>query len=235
MLIVVDKSLNYGRTLIRRYLKDADYSTVLDIGAGAGTDLLPAREFNQNVELNAIECHDHYLNILRSIDIDAHKIDIEKDRLPFPDRSMDVVIVNQVIEHTKEIFWIFHEISRVLADSGTLIVGMPNLASLHNRLLLLFGIQPTQIKAGSAHVRGYTKNDFLKFLEAGFPGGYRLCHFGGCNFYPFPPFVAKPLARMFPSMAWGILFKLEKRKRYANGFLEYPASQSFETNFYLGE
>lgn len=47
--------------------------------------------------------------------------------------------------------------------------------------------------------------DVLNFLPSCFPGGYQLKAFGGSNFYPFPPVIAaRPLARLFPTMAWGI-------------------------------
>jgi SAM-dependent methyltransferase len=135
---------------------------------------------------------------------------IENEILPLKDESINIIIANQILEHTKEIFWIFHEISRVLTVGGKLIIGVPNLASLHNRLLLMLGLQPTAIKINSAHIRGFTKKDFLNFLQSCFPGGYELKAFDGSNFYPFPPVIAKPLARLFPTMTWGIFFVFEK-------------------------
>ena len=84
---------------------------------------------------------------------------------------------------------------------GKLIIGVPNLASLHNRILLCLGRQPSPIKTHSAHVRGYTKYDLLDFLQSCFPEGYALKDFKGSNFYPFPPVVAKPLAQILPNMA----------------------------------
>ncbi len=144
---------------------------------------------------------------------------------------MDAVILNQVLEHTKEIFWIAHEATRVLKPGGSLIVGVPNLASLHNRALLLLGRQPTSIKTLSAHVRGFTKGDVLAFLEGVFPGGYSLEGFGGSNFYPLPGVLARPMARMFPGMAWGIFFRLVKRRPYQGEFLRYLERHPLETNF----
>ena len=38
---------------------------------------------------------------------------IERDDLPLADGQADLIIANQVLEHTKEIFWIFHEVSRL--------------------------------------------------------------------------------------------------------------------------
>jgi len=97
------------------------------------------------------------------------------------------------------------------------------------------GRQPSPIKTNSAHVRGFTKGDILRFLESCFPGGYKLVAFGGSNFYPFPPIIARPLARVLPNFAWGIFFLLEKVIDYHDSFMQYPIVNRLETNFYTGE
>jgi SAM-dependent methyltransferase len=233
---MIDRSLNYGRHQIERCLRSAGgFATVLDIGAGQGDDLLLARRVNPRATLHAVEVQPEYAAVLAEKGLLVHAVNIEKDRLPFADGSVDVVIANQVLEHVKELFWIFHELSRVLPVGGKLIIGVPNLAALHNRILLAFGRQPSPLKNNSAHLRGYTKRDLLLFLESGFPGGYALKKFGGSNFYPFPPFLAKPLARLFPGMAWGIFFLFEKQRPYQNEFLEFPVREKLETNFYVGK
>lgn len=235
-MICVDRSLNYGRHHIRRFLSSAEpVRTVLDLGAGQGDDLQLSRIVHPGAARHAIEVCPGYALKLNEDGVSVHTGNIERDALPFADGSVDVVIANQVLEHVKEIFWIFHEISRVLPVGGNLIVGVPNLAALHNRILLAIGRQPTPLKNNSAHIRGFTKADLLQFLESCFPGGYRLMQFGGSNFYPFPPFVAKPLAHMFPTMAWGIFFLFEKKREYCKEFLEYPVRERLETNFYIGD
>jgi Methylase involved in ubiquinone/menaquinone biosynthesis len=208
---------------------------VLDLGAGKGDDLLGVASVTPGVELHAAECYLPNIEKLRFAGITVHPIDIERDPLPFGDESLDMVIANQVLEHCKDIWWILHECSRVLRVGGHLAIGIPNLASLHNRLLLMCGRQPTQIQNNSAHVRGYTRSDVLEFLSSGFPNGYKLVEFGGGNFYPLPGRLARPLARMFPTMAWGIFFDLEKKGHYSGGFLKFPIENQLETNFYLGE
>ena len=234
---VIDRSLNYGRHLMDTYLGLANKGSmkvVLDIGAGWGNDLLLARAHNPNAELYGIEIYPEYQEELRQKGMTVHPLNIELERFPFQDESVDVVIANQVLEHIKEIFWVFHESTRVLRVGGSLIIGVPNLASLHNRLLLGFGKQPTCIQNHSAHVRGFTKNDLLKFLGVCFAGGYRLIRFGGSNFYPFPSAIARSLASLLPSMAWGIFLLLEKEREYKNEFTMHPRACQLETNFYLG-
>ena len=232
---MIDRSLNYGRHLIHDFLlNSAPYSTLLDIGAGVGHDLALSLQAAPDAQRIAIEAYDPYIENLAQQGIHVHSLNIEKDQFPFADESIDVVIANQVLEHTKELFWIFHEITRVLPVGGKFIIGVPNLASLHNRLLLLVGRQPTPIQNASAHVRGYTKHDILRFLSICFPGGYELKHFGGSNFYPFHPIIARPMARIFPNMAWGIFLMFEKKKKYSQQFLDFPVEQNLETNFFLG-
>lgn len=233
---MIDRSLNYGRHHIERFLKlSGSYTAVLDIGAGQGDDLMLAHERNPQAALHAIEIHQEYASVLIDKGISVHSLNIEKDPLPFADSTVDLVMANQVLEHVKELFWIFHEISRILPIGGRLIVGVPNLAALHNRILLAFGRQPSPLQNNSAHIRGFTKGDVLGFIESCFPGGYRLMRFGGSNFYPFPPMIARPLAAVFPTFAWGIFFLFEKQRDYRDEFLRYPVNERLETNFFLGK
>ncbi|HET6521155.1 MAG TPA: methionine biosynthesis protein MetW [Geminicoccaceae bacterium] len=234
--MMIDRRENYGRHLIRRFLADArPYRRVLDIGAGGGDDLLAARAIEPAAALQAVEVHPPNVALLESHGVAVSRLDIERDRLPAQDGGIDVVIANQILEHTKEVFWILHEITRVLPVGGRLIVGVPNLASLHNRLLLLTGRQPTPIKTASAHVRGFTRRDLLGFLDEVFPGGYALRGHGGSNFYPFPALIARPLARALPGLAWGLFLHLEKRREYDGAFLAFPRLHRLETNFFVGK
>jgi hypothetical protein len=147
---------------------------------------------------------------------------------------MDVIIVNQVMEHVKEVFWILHEATRVLKRDGHFIVGVPNLAAYYQRMLLAAGAQPSCIKSYSAHVRGYTKGDFIRLVNSGFDG-YRLKNFGGSDFRPFPSLIARPLSRLLPTLSGSIFFDFQKTKNYSSsGYLKYPVEQQLETKFYLG-
>jgi len=232
---LIDRSLNYGRHNIEHFLQQSTpYSTVLDIGAGTGSDLLLARRVTPGARLFALEAHTPTVDTLVSLGIGVTAHELERDGFPFDDESLDVVIANQVLEHTKEIFWILHEISRTLRVGGRIILGVPNLASLHNRLLLVVGKQPSPIKSFSAHVRGFTRGDMVGLLNSCFPGGYRLIDFRGSNFYPFPAIVARPLARAFPTLAWGIFFLFEKTRHYDRECIDAVVRSEFETPFYLG-
>ncbi len=233
---MIDRSLNYGRARIQKYLQSCGtVQSVLDIGAGHGSDLASARLAYPQATLYGVENDPKCQTELREMGVVCINANIERDRLPFNNETLDVVIINQVLEHVKEIFWILHEVSRTLKIGGHLIIGVPNLASAHNRLLLLLGLQPTSMRNNSAHLRGFTYSDVVDLLESGFPAGYQSMEIKGSNFYPFPSFVAQPLSDLFPKSSWGIFIKLKKIKAYENKFLTYPVDKMLETNFFLGE
>ena len=228
---IIDRHLNFGRRIIRNFLAGISYKNILDIGTGKGEDLITARKINPTCKLLAIEIDKKNEKILKDKDIKVFNLDLEKEHLPFKDEEIDIVIANQILEHTKEIFWIFHEACRVLKRNGYFIAGVPNLASFHNRLLLLFGKQPSCVKITSAHIRGFTKGSLVKFAKI---GNLKLVNFKGSNFYPFSPIIAKILSHIFPSLSVGIFFLFKKEKFYHGEFLEFPTKEKLATDFFLG-
>lgn len=231
----VDTGLNYGREEIAAMLRACGpASTVVDIGAGSGADLASARAIFPSASLVGFDCGAESLELLRRRGVTAHRVNIECDAFPLEPGGADIVIANQVLEHTKEIFWIFHQVARSLSVGGHLVLGVPNLASLHNRILLACGRQPTAIRSASAHVRGFTRPDVMDFLASCWPGGFELVDFRGSNFYPFPPLAARPLARALPSLAWANFYLLRKTRPYDGSFVRFPGEQQLETNFFTG-
>lgn len=133
----------------------------LDIGAGHGDDLLQ----HAGAERYAVECYPPNIAQLQAAGVAVVALDIERDMLPYPDRSFDVVIANQILEHTKELFWILSEVQRVLVPGGTFIMGVPKITALHNRLMLGIGLAPFTIKPLGPHVRGFVGGELRRFVE----------------------------------------------------------------------
>ena len=213
-----------------------DINVAVDLGAGSGRDLAIIRRLHPKATLIAVEGGAEYAAGLKNKADRIVVANIERDRLPLGDNEADLIVANQVLEHTKEIFWIFHEVTRSLRVGGHFLFGVPNVCSFHNRLLLLMGRQPTQHKLCSAHVRPFSKGDTLLFLDACFPGGFRLAQFRGSQFYPPPP--GRPLVRFlantFPTLAFSIFFLIEKTRVYNGEFASYPGRACLETNFWTG-
>ncbi len=245
--------LNYGRHIIEKWgaeyyqssvLSDSGSSEcrILDIGCGHGTDLLNIKNAvsrldhpkgDPRIRLFGVENYPPYIRECSLAGIRIYSMDVERDPLPDEDAPFDIIISNQVLEHTKEIFWITSEAVRSLKTGGRLIIGVPNLASLHNRILLLFGQQPTCIQTYSAHVRGFTYRDFRDFAEKG--GYLKLRRIAGSNFYPFPAWISRPLSALLPTFSWAVFFELERTGKQGS-FLECLEGDEniLETPYYGG-
>lgn len=230
-----DQSETYGPHVVEDLVSDLkDLRTVVDLGAGTGRDLGFVRKHHPQARLIAVEGGKDYASALAGKADDIKIADIEREPLPLADGEADLIMANQVLEHTKEVFWIFHQVTRSLKVGGHFLFGVPNICSLHNRFLLIIGRQPTQHKVCSAHVRPFSKGDTLAFLNACFPGGYELVQFRGAQFYPFPRSVARVLANSFPTFAFTIFFMIRKVAIYRDEFVTYPGRAGLETNFWTG-
>ena len=231
-----DQRETYGRHVVEQLVRRlAGPKIIVDLGAGSGQDLEIVRRIHPQARLIAIEGGREYAQNLAGKAGEIFVANIEHDPLPLASGQADLFIANQVLEHTKEIFWIFHEVSRCLRIGGHFLFGVPNICSLHNRFLLLMGRQPTQHKVCSAHVRPFSKADTVAFLNACFPGGYVLEGFRGAQFYPFPARTARWLANAFPTFAFTIFFLIRKTAEYHDEFATYPARAQLETNFWTGD
>jgi SAM-dependent methyltransferase len=234
--MVIDRRLNYGRDHIKSFLESIKpFESAVDIGAGTGVDLGLVKEVCPAAQVVGLEVYKPYIQSLARRGWKILYVNIERDPFPFEKESIDVFLANQVLEHLKEIFWIFHQISLALKVGGHLILGVPNLASLHNRILLALGRQPVSIAVQSAHVRGFTGGGIKSFLLEAGRGLYAVKKIKGANFYPFPPFLARPLAALFPNFAWGLFFLVQKTRPYGNEFIDFAAPGRLESNFFVGE
>jgi SAM-dependent methyltransferase len=231
--------LSYGRPILAgwaaehlRGLPAGVVPKILDLGCGQGDDLATfAAAVDRKCELYGLEGYGPYREICAAKGIETFPINVERDRLPFADQSLDVVSMNQVLEHTKDIFFIFSEVSRTLKPGGLFLLGVPNLAAWHDRLLLLIGRQPSGMKVLGPHVRGFTRQGLRKFAEC--DGFFALEGFRGSAFYPFPAGVSKVLARLFPGLATAIFFRL-RRTGKPGLFIEVLRARRFETDYYQG-
>lgn len=231
----VDKSLNWGRDVVRDVADTLildDSAVIVDIGAGLGYDLSIFQERHPKCTYHAIDFREDHRSYLEKKRIVFHAANIETDSLPLASSSVDVIIINQVLEHCKELFWILHEVSRVLRVGGHMFVGVPNLASLHNRLLLCLGHQPTCITVGSAHIRGFTRAGLESFMQTCAPHVYAITMIAGSNFYPFPPKIARTLSSWFPNGSVSIFLTFRKNNEYGEQFL--LATNTLESNFLDG-
>jgi SAM-dependent methyltransferase len=103
----------------------------------------------------------------RAKGFDARVVDLNADPLPFPEAHFDGVVHLAVLEHVFDPFAVIREVRRVLRPGGEFVIAVPNVASLTNRLRILFGRIPvTSSDAGwdGGHLHYFTKHALDHFL-----------------------------------------------------------------------
>lgn len=115
--------------------------------------------------------------------------------LPFRSGSLDVVMLDEVIEHVVDTDGIIEEIHRVLHPDGVLVLSTPNLAAWFNRIGLLAGLQPafTEVAYSGVygrpgeevvgHLRVFTWRALREFLAA---HGFSIVSVRGAPFHGLP-------------------------------------------------
>lgn len=95
---------------------------VLDVGAGSA----PYRELFQHAEYTTADWE-------QSVHLDGQAPDVTApaDALPLDDRSFDVVLSTQVLEHVPEPARVLAELHRVLLEGGRLFLTVPLVWELH--------------------------------------------------------------------------------------------------------
>lgn len=113
----------------------------------------------------------------------------------------DVVIASNIIEHLWNTDGFLKEIHRVLKPSGYAIISTPNLASWHNVVYLILGIQPEPASVsdmmdrfeGPSHRRLFTFPGLAKVLKF---HGFMIERAVGAAYHPFPIPIAKVLCAL---------------------------------------
>jgi ubiquinone/menaquinone biosynthesis C-methylase UbiE len=195
--------------LCDRYLKTFSPENFLDVGCGSGDRTIRTSKYFQ-IDLNKtygldsnkiqiIECKKNF---------NAEIVDLEAANLPYEDNTFDFVICNQVLEHLKNYKKVVLEIIRVTKRNGHIILGVPNLAHLINRIYLLCGLQPMCIVIDSGHVRGFTHRGFVKMLST--LNSVKLIASAGSLMYPLPYQIAKHLSKLFVGLSGYTCYLLKK-------------------------
>jgi SAM-dependent methyltransferase len=209
---------------------------ILDVGCGPGRDLASIREAlgqARKVELYGIECTPDLCRSAESLGVKTVSLDLECGTLPFPDGFFDIVTVNQVLEHLKNWVWAFSEQVRVTRRGGRTLIGVPNMAALHSRIQVLFGRQPSSLKADGPHVRGFTRHELERLT--GRLRGLSIDRVSGTFLYGVPPAVGLALGRRLPSLSATILLSFVKEAESVDVLSLLGADALGETNYFVGD
>ena len=115
-------------------LKALPPGTLLDVPAGEGA--LAARLIDAGFE---VRCCDLYPEIFRLDGVAIHRGNLDAE-LPFDDQSFDYLTCLEGLEHIENPQQAMREFARVLKPGGHLIVSVPNILNIEERLKwLLYG------------------------------------------------------------------------------------------------
>jgi len=171
--------------------------SVLEVGAGDYSFDYLLSKLDSNIRW-------HKLDFAPPCDLKVD-LNVENINLPLENKSYDMIIITQVLEH---LLWpqsVLIELHRVLKDDGVLIGSVPNIVSLSYRIKWLFGGIPSCASSGNmperlsltayhneekiiaGHVIDFNKKNVKQLLEyASFSEVqfYKTGLFWGCQILP---------------------------------------------------
>jgi len=108
---------------------------VLDLGCGNG-DLLDLLVRGKKIKAQGVELSNDAIHACVEKGLSVFHSDIDSGLPYYPNQSFDYVILNQSLQEVKKVETVIEESLRV---GKKVIVGFPNFAYFHDRLLLFFG------------------------------------------------------------------------------------------------
>ena len=133
---------------------------VLDIGCRSGS---LTKYYIEGNDVVGVDVDRDALKLFRErLGLEAHWLDMDRDPLPFPDSSFDVVVCTEVLEHLRFPATALAEIRRVLRPTGRLVGSVPNATRLRNRWRFLTGT----LHEDPTHLRMYSPDTLRDELAA---------------------------------------------------------------------
>lgn len=137
---------------------------ILEVGCRSGNLTQFYHEGNEvigiDVDRNALKEFEKRLNLKN------HWVDVDSEDLPFDEKSFDLVVFSEVMEHLRFPQKALYEISRVLRKDGQLVGSVPNAFRLRNRWKFLCG---NPFESDPSHLRSYSEATLRSELEKIFP------------------------------------------------------------------
>jgi ubiquinone/menaquinone biosynthesis C-methylase UbiE len=127
------------------------FDRILDVGCGDGNFSILLKEISGAKEVYGIEMSIKGMESARKNGVKVFQLDMDVEDFPFEDNYFDAIFAGDIIEHVFDPDHFLDEVYRTLREGGLCVVTTPNLASIHNRIALLFGYLPFPMGVSTRH------------------------------------------------------------------------------------
>lgn len=132
---------------VEEILRDAPRGRLLDVPAGHGA--LSVRLRDLGFDVHGCDLYPEIFSV-QDVEIKSGNLD---GRLPYEDAAFDVVACIEGLEHIENPANAIREFGRLLKSGGTLVVSVPNIMNLEERLKWLFSGYTSHFKPLSEEAR----------------------------------------------------------------------------------
>ena len=139
---------------VERILQDKPPGTILDVPAGEGA--LAVRLTKLGFE---VFCSDLYPEIFKLVDTKITRGDLDA-KLPYEDKSFDYIVCVEGLEHIENPANAIREFNRLLKNNGSLVISVPNIMNIEERLKWLVNGYTSHFKPLSAQTLTEIKSEY---------------------------------------------------------------------------
>lgn len=189
---------------------------LLDIGCGEGRDLpilAPSGEAVVGADISAIRLSKARSSALRFRIPFLGLVRCDVRALPFKSNSFDTVLCSEVLEHVPRWEEALHEIQRIIAQEGRLVITVPNrnsLYGLNRKIIEAFNSVRKRRPWSHPHDEWKTRSELAAVLKK---SGFRVDREIGICY--LPGFSVSILPKPVQQFLVGVTEELEKRVQYA--------------------
>lgn len=187
--------------------REAEPGVLLDVPAGHGALAYRLKGLGFDVY-----CCDLYPEIFQLADVEIKAGNLDGS-LPYDDGSFDHIVCIEGLEHVENPANAIREFSRLLRTGGMLVVSVPNIMNIEERMRWLFSGYTSHFKPLSAEKLAATRENYPGMEEIGLhvnPIGYSEVRFllEKSGFTLEQTYVDKPKRNTWPFLPIVVLIKL---------------------------
>lgn len=149
-----DRRLQVVERLVSKLNFSGKSTSFLDIGCGDG---FLVKKFGEQLgvkKLYGVDISEQAVKLAKSERVQARQLDVDLKDLPYKSNFFDFIYCGSLIELIADPDHLLGEIKRVLKDSGTCVITVPNLCSWGSRIAVLLGYLPYYFRVSTSYDLG---------------------------------------------------------------------------------